>query len=125
MLHSGINGALDTCSYYHFLLLEYLSCHNRFTDFWEKAMETVRNPKFGFEPVQLIAWLHNALDCATNQTIDDLPQKLAVIHQIQQQLDDLLSETRREKKSSTPQYRARSASPVTTHSETLHGVDKR
>jgi hypothetical protein len=125
MRHSGINGASDTCSYYHFLLLEYLSCHNRFTDFWGKAMETVRNPKCGFEQVRLIAWLHDALDCATNQTIDDLPQKLAVVHQIQQQLDDFLSETRRDKDSSTPQHRARSASPVAAHSETSKDVNKK
>lgn len=88
-------------------------------------METVRNPKCGFEPVQIIAWLHSALDCATNQTIDDLPQKLAVVHQIQQQLDDLLSKTRRNKDSSIPQHRARSISPVAAHSETSQDVDKR
>ena len=76
----------NLCSYYCCLLLEYLRFHNRWSDFCKKTLDMVDNKGLGIELDHRIAWLNMALNCTNGRTTQELPQKVAVVDQIQQRL---------------------------------------
>jgi hypothetical protein len=105
------------CSFYCCLLLEYLSYHNRVSDFCKKTLEMVDTRAYGIEQNHRIAWLKRALDSANSQSTIELPQKLATVEQIRRRLHVLSQETQRDSNQSTPRARARSPTLPIAHSD--------
>jgi len=88
---AAIGGAADpyagkSCAYYCCLLLEYLQFHGRWSDLCTKTLEIVNNNRYRIMLDHKIAWLNMALNCTNGRTVQELPQKVNIVDQIQLRL---------------------------------------